>query len=220
MVRRAFDRRAIVKSNPDNFIRRVLMPCDYIAQHHVARIVERPHLNGHALAHNPVNRDQAALSPHASTDREAPLPALGHVAGTEAGDLAAERDGIDAAGLLAVVDDVPALLRLGVVGDGQRPQLLKLLGLDDLAGRLAVQQRQVVRVADVQEARPRVDRKAPGNQVDRHDLGLRRPRRDVDDDVLQFAVDDALHRVADQAMVPIDAEVDPLPVSKKRLGEM
>lgn len=119
---------------------------------------------------------------------------------------------IDAAGLAAIDLDVPALLTLRVRGDLQRPQLLELVRLDQLLGRLRIQQRQVVGIADVQEPGARVPRQAARHQVDGDQLGLRRARGHVDDQVLDSAVDDGLRLLRDQLVVPVDPELDGLAV--------
>ncbi|MNT39020.1 hypothetical protein D3C72_1752350 [compost metagenome] len=69
-------------------------------------------------------------------DDDGALPPFGHVAGTEAGDLATQRDGVDTASLLPVDDNIPALLRLGVIGNAERPERLILVRLDNLPRRL------------------------------------------------------------------------------------
>lgn len=64
----------------------------------------------------------------------------------------------------------------------------------------------------MQEPGARVQRQTPGHQVDGHQFGLRRARRHVDDQILDAAVDDVLHLLRDQLMVPIDPELDGLAV--------
>lgn len=145
-------------------------------------------------------------------DDDRALPPFGHVASTEAGDLATEGYRVHAPGLLPIDEYVPALLRLRVVSDDKRPKRLVFAGCDDVARRLAVQQRKVVRVRNVQEPGARVQRETACDQIDRNELGLRRARRHVDDYILQLAVDHTLHRVGDEHVVPVDAELDRLPM--------
>jgi len=64
----------------------------------------------------------------------------------------------------------------------------------------------------VQEPGARVQCQAPGHQVDGDQLGLRRARRHVDDQVLDAAVDDVLHLLHNQLMVPVDPKLDGLAV--------
>ena len=145
-------------------------------------------------------------------DDDGALPPFRHMTGAKAGDLAAERHRVDAAGLATIDLDVPALLTFRVRGDLQGPQLLELIRLDQLLGGLRVQKRQVIGIADVQKAGARVQRQAPGHQVDGDQLGLRRARRHVDDQVLDAAVDDVLHLLRDQLVMPVDPELDGLAV--------
>lgn len=72
----------------------------------------------------------------------------------------------------------------------------------------------------MEKACARVEREAPGYEINHRHFCLGTSGGNVDDDVFNFAVDDGLKRVSNQPVMPVDAKLATLAMLEKVAGEV